>query len=163
MQIFYIKYYCLIADTNFVKQRIMRLELARSIGAIIKRMLVCLIYSSEFTKCQTKAQKNSWRLKMLFRSVFVTAYFSCLLPTRPAICILSFVNLFDFSSVELKLCIKTIEVQISMTDQRIIFKANNQKKSMSKTACLDHQSLKACGKVFWCVSASTSYFRFYNF
>lgn len=34
MQIFYIKYYCLIADTNFVKQRIMRLELARSIGAI---------------------------------------------------------------------------------------------------------------------------------
>lgn len=100
---------------------------------------------------------------MLFRSVFVTAYFSCLLPIRPAICILSFVNLFDFSSVELKLCIKTIEVQISMTDQRIIFKANNQKKSMSKTACLDHQSLKASGKVFGCVSTSTSYFRFYNF
>lgn len=100
---------------------------------------------------------------MFFRSVFVTAYFSCLLPTRPAICILSFVNLFDFSSVELKLCKKTIEVQLSMTDQRIIFKANNQKKSMSKTACLDHQSLKASGKVFWCVSTSTSYFRFYNF
>ena len=35
-----------------------------------------------------------------------------------------------------------------MTDQRIIFKANNQKKSMSKTACLDHKSLKASGKAF---------------
>lgn len=36
-----------------------------------------------------------------------------------------------------------------MTDQRIIFKANNQKKSMkSKTACLDHQPLKASGKCF---------------
>ena len=112
----------------------------------------------------TRSVENSLRLKMLFRSVFVTVYFSCLLPTRPAICILSFVNLFDFSSVELKLCIKTIEVQISMTDQRIIFKVNNQKKSMkSKTACLDHQPLKASGKVFWCVSTSTSYFRFYNF
>ena len=55
MQIFYVKDYCPIPATNVVKQRIMRLELARSIGAIVKRMLVCLIYSSEFTKCQPKA------------------------------------------------------------------------------------------------------------
>lgn len=118
---------------------------------------------SRVYEMSTRSVEKFLELKMLFRSVFVTAYFSCLLPIRPAICILSFVNLFDFSSVDLKLCIKTIEVQISMTDQRIIFKANNQKKSMSKTACLDHQSLKASGKVFWCVSTSTSYFRFYNF